>query len=170
MAIASLSVSNFIKPGFEFWPPPNPKSWQYTTFRVLFRVFFLVLVVLTFTDFQASNLWRYLVGGVLFAVGFGFALRWTSLLGWRDAFGEATGLKTEGPFAWSRNPIYVVSIFGMVGWAIVVGSAFLTILLGIWSLLYVGAPFLEEPWLERQFGEEYRNYKKRVPRFFRFFA
>ena len=166
IAITTLSLLKFIKPGFEFWPPPSPKSWQHATFRTLFRVFFSVLVILTMVNLQSGSLWRYLVGGALFVIGFGLALRWTGYLGWRDAFGEATGLKTQGPFAWSRNPIYMVSIIGMIGWAIVVGSPHLTILLGLWALLYLGAPLLEEPWLEREFGQAFVDYAKRVPRYF----
>ena len=166
IAITTLSLLKFIKPGFEFWPPPSPKSWQHATFRTLFRVFFSVLVILTMVNLQSGSLWRYLVGGALFVIGFGLALRWTGYLGWRDAFGEATGLKTQGPFAWSRNPIYMVSIIGMIGWAIVVGSPHLTVLLGLWALLYLGAPLLEEPWLKREFGQAFVDYAKRVPRYF----
>lgn len=167
IVITLLSVGKFIKPGFEFWPPPSPHSWQHRTFRALFRVFFLALVLLTLTDFQQGSVWRYGAGSLLFVVGFGLALRWTGFLGWRDAFGESTGLKTKGPFTWSRNPIYVVSLVGMIGWGIGAGSSYLSILLGIWGLLYLGAPFLEEPWLEREFGQDFRDYKAKTPRYFR---
>ena len=68
-------------------------------------------------------------------------------------------------FSWSRNPIYVVSIIGMAGWILIVGSTFLTILIVLWGALYIGAPFIEEPWLEQQYGDEYVRYKRRVPRF-----
>lgn len=166
MIVAGLSIATTLAKGFQFWPPPSPRSWQHGTFRTLFRVFFLALVVLSFTDFDlGKNRWHYPVGGVLFVVGFGLALRWTVLLGWRNAFGEARGLKTEGPFAWSRNPIYVVSIVGMLGWGVIVGSAYLTILLCLWALFYIGAPFLEEPWLEKEYGDDFNKYKERVPRF-----
>ena len=168
MAVAGLSVLTFVKKDFEFWPPPNLASWQHRTFRGLFRVFFAALVVLSIADFDGASgsPWRYGVGGALFVVGFGLALRWTGRLGWRNAFGEAKGLKTEGPFAWSRNPIYVVSIVGMIGWGLIVDSSYLTILLFLWAALYVGAPFLEEPWLEKKYGDDFRQYKGRVPRFF----
>ena len=171
LVVAGLSIATSLKENFQFWPPPTPHSWQHRIFRALFRVFFFAVVILSFIDFDSGrDRWHIAVGIVLFVAGFGLTLRWTGYLGWRDAFGEAKALKTEGPFAWSRNPIYVVSIVGMLGWGIIVCSTYVTILLCLWALAYLGAPFLEEPWLEQQYGEEYRTYKKRVPRFFRFFG
>ena len=52
------------------------------------------------------------------------------------------------------------------------GSPFLflaAMLLLMWALFYLLAPFLEEPWLEQEYGSEYLAYKKRVPRFLGFF-
>jgi len=167
VVICLLSIGKFFVKGFEFWPPPSPDSWQHSVFRWLFRVFFVTLIVLSVLDFQSDSVWRYLIGAVLFLVGFGLAVRWTGFLGWRDAFGDPNKLKSTGPFAWSRNPIYVVSIVGMVGWGIAIGSTYVSVLLAAWAALYIAAPFLEEPWLARQFGHEFEEYKDKVPRYFR---
>ncbi len=86
-------------------------------------------------------------------------------LGWRNAFGEARGLKSSGTNARSRNPIFVVSILVMFGWGIMVGSTYLTLLLCIWAFLYLAAPFFDEPRLEKQYGADFTSYKERVPRF-----
>ena len=90
--IAGLSLFAFLRPGVGFWPPPNADGWQHGTFRMLFRVFFVGLVI-------RSRLWisaeadplagQYVVGIPLLLVGFGLALYWTNFLGWRNAFGEA---------------------------------------------------------------------------------
>lgn len=160
-----LSSARIVKSDFEFWPPPSADSWQHGTFRTLFRVFFSSLVILSVADFTPGSVWRYLPGALLLMIGFGFALNWTGFLGWKNAFGEATGLKTKGPFSVSRNPIYVVSILGMVGWAILVGSWYLTALLTIWACLYLSAPLLEERWMKEHYGEEFKNYAAQVPRF-----
>ena len=144
-AIVVLSVLQLAKPNFQFWPPPSSSSWQKGTFRTLFRIFFYSTVVLSVLDFQRGAFWKYAAGGMLLIVSFSFAFRWTSFLGWRDAFGEATTLKTTGPFSWSRNPVYLATMTGMLGWGLVVGSLFVSILLVIWAVLYVLAPFLEEP-------------------------
>ncbi len=165
ISIVVLILWQFVNDDFQFWPPPSPHSWQKKGFRVLFRIFFVSLIVLTYLDFNTGFTWQYLVGGILSIAGFGFAVHWTGYLGWRDSFGEPTELKTSGPFAWSRNPVYLVSIVGMIGWALFINSLLLTILLGFWATLYLAAPFVEEPWLEREFGEEYQNYKNRTPRY-----
>lgn len=80
-------------------------------------------------------------------------------------FQPSTALVVDGPYRISRNPIYL----GMA--ALYVGLAFL---LGImWALLLL--PFVliavdrlviarEEPYLERRFGQDYVEYKKRVRR------
>lgn len=164
-----LSLIGFFSSRFQFWPPPSADSWQYLTFRSLFRVLVLGLVILSFIDFgsaaQQPSTWRYVVGIPLAALGFGAAIYLTGFLGWRNAFGEARGLKTDGVYRWSRNPIYVVSWFGLIGVGITVASWFVNSLLLLWALFYLIAPFLEEPWLEREYGAEYLAYKKRVPRF-----
>ena len=106
------------------------------------------------------------VGGVLAVTGIGLAF-WISIqLGWRNAFGEARGLVTDGWFRFSRNPIYVVTWLGLLGWAIILNDLRVTFLLSLWAAMYWLAPRIEEPWLERQYGDEYCAYKQRTRRFF----
>jgi len=127
----------------------------------------VILSILDFNSFSYSNTWlQYLIGLPLLVAGFGAAFYATFFLGWKNAHGERDGLKTTGWYSWSRNPIYVVSIIGMTGWGMVVNSYLVSILLLIWVLIYVFAPFMEEPWLELKYGNEYAEYKSRVPRFF----
>ena len=167
LSITGLSIAGLLRSDFQFWPPPSTPSWQGTTLVSLFRVFMVCLVVMSFTDFNNAidASWRFVVGIPLIVVGFGLATLWSSQLGWRNAYGASKGLKTDGIFRWSRNPIYVVSIIAIFGWALTVSSWSVSTLLAVWALLYVCAPFLEEPWLEKQYGEEFVLYKDRVPRF-----
>jgi protein-S-isoprenylcysteine O-methyltransferase Ste14 len=74
-------------------------------------------------------------------------------------------LITHGPFACSRNPMYVAATFMLLGWAIFYGSAVILILAVVgWTLLnYLKVP-QEERGLEARFGEAYRAYRRRVPR------
>lgn len=168
LTLACLSLYGFMRPDVEFWPPPNGDCWQYRAFRGLFRVFFIGLLLLSYIDFGGarSTGWHYIIGIPLLVIGFGLAIYWTNYLGWRNAFGEAEGLKTEGVYKWSRNPIYVVSIIGMIGWALVIGSWRVYSLLAIWAMLYIGAPFLEEPWLKKHYGQDFDQYKTHVARYF----
>lgn len=167
LLIAALSIATRLRPALQFWPPPSAASWQHILFRILFRIFFMSLVLLSFIALRNGNFmtWRLVIGIPLLLTGFGLALQWTYLLGWPNAFGEARGLKIDGPYRWSRNPIYVVSILGMLGWGLLVASWPVSSLLVMWALFYVVAPYLEEPWLERQYGEAFTSYKARVPRF-----
>ena len=74
-------------------------------------------------------------------------------------------LITHGPFAWSRNPTYLAGMFIWLGWAIFYGSVVMLIWTVVgWTLLnYLKIP-QEERGLEARFGEAYRAYRRRVPR------
>ena len=144
----------------------SPTSWQSRVFRTLFRVFFVALIALSIVAFDPSQpLWRYLVGVFLLLVGFGFALRWTNFLGWGNAFGDSDRMKTEGVYRFSRNPIYMITLIGMVGWALLINSWMVTTLLGLWACLYIAAPLLEEPWMKQHYGDEFVAYMSRAPRY-----
>jgi protein-S-isoprenylcysteine O-methyltransferase Ste14 len=149
-----------------FWPPEKVASWQHQSFRALFRLGLYPLIagsaLLAFED----GFWMPLVGVSLTVIGFGSALLFTGRLGWKQAFGKATGLVTAGPYAYSRNPVYVSTWLGLIGWALCLPHPAIIIPIVLWALLYLIAPFLEEPWLEAQFGLDYVNYKKATPRFF----
>jgi protein-S-isoprenylcysteine O-methyltransferase Ste14 len=70
-----------------------------------------------------------------------------------------------GPYKYVRNPM----IIGVI--SILVGEAFLlnSISILIWAMLFfvintLNFEFIEEPRLERKFGEDYVNYKNKVSR------
>lgn len=164
-----LSLIAITSNNFQFFPPPAKASWQHRTFMILFRLYLYPLVGMTFLFYvpvhpeQATI--QYAVGGLLLILGFGLAFWITFRMGWRNAFGDKCGLKTEGWFSISRNPVYVVTWIGLIGWGLLVNNPLVVILLALWSLMYLLAPLVEEPWLEVEYGEEYRSYKKRVRRF-----
>jgi protein-S-isoprenylcysteine O-methyltransferase Ste14 len=74
-------------------------------------------------------------------------------------------LLTDGPYARSRNPMYIAALVLWIGWAVFYGSVavLLTILVVSASIIpwFVRA---EEHSLEADFGERYLRYKKEVPR------
>jgi len=74
-------------------------------------------------------------------------------------------LVTGGPFGFTRNPMYLGLLAITIGIALIVGT--LTMLAApvaffLW-VNFVSIPF-EEAKMERQFGDMYREYKKRVRR------
>ena len=169
VALVTLSSATLLWPRLQFWPPPAKDSWQYLTFWWLFRTMFAGLLILSFLDFSSlgpGERWRFLIGVPLAVLGFGLALHITFHMGWRAAHGDGGQLKTDGWYQWSRNPVYVVSILGMIGAGIVIHSTYVYCLLSIWALMYLLAPYLEEPWLEARYGRPYLEYKAQVPRFF----
>lgn len=73
-------------------------------------------------------------------------------------------LMNRGPYAFSRNPMYVAELALWLGWAILFGSIPVAIglaLLGATVRLIVP---IEERGLAARFGEPYRRYAARVPR------
>jgi protein-S-isoprenylcysteine O-methyltransferase Ste14 len=76
-----------------------------------------------------------------------------------------TAIVATGPFAYSRNPIYVAALIGMVASAIAFNSLwFLAALVVIYVVLRYGVIAREEIYLERKFGAPYLDYKSKVRR------
>ena len=75
------------------------------------------------------------------------------------------GLVTYGPYTITRNPIYIGLILVYFGLAIVMTSLWvLLLLIPVQMILQRGVVLPEEAYLERKFGDAYRKYKARVPR------
>ena len=78
----------------------------------------------------------------------------------------ALALATDGIYRWTRNPMYVGGAPLMVGLAIVFALDWLPLLMVPASLvLHFGIVRREEQYLEQKFGDAYRRYKARVPRY-----
>jgi protein-S-isoprenylcysteine O-methyltransferase Ste14 len=82
-------------------------------------------------------------------------------------FNPPRELVTGGPYAWSRNPM-LTGVF-----AVLFGIGFLlhsVSMVFIWTPVFVifnilELKLVEEPELERRFGESYIEYKRRIPMF-----
>ncbi len=77
----------------------------------------------------------------------------------------ATALVTEGPYRFTRNPMYVGFALTYLGLAtglnspIAIGLLFPCVVLVTWGVI-----LREERYLERRFGQAYLDYKSRVRR------
>ena len=78
----------------------------------------------------------------------------------------AVALATDGIYRWTRNPMYVGGLPLMLGLAIVLALDWLPLLMVPAAfLLHFGIVRREEQYLEAKFGDRYRGYKARVPRY-----
>jgi protein-S-isoprenylcysteine O-methyltransferase Ste14 len=103
----------------------------------------------------------------------------TALVGWTiflfKTIGQGTPNPTlppkvfvvSGPYKFSRNPMALGGLLQLLGEAAIYYSPSLlgiAIVFGI--VVYFNAMFIEEPVLGKRFGEPYKEYLERVPRFF----
>lgn len=102
-------------------------------------------------------------------VGLGLNL-WTNILfqkrrTTRNPFGTPTAFIMDGPYVFSRNPMYLSVVLMLLGIGVWVGTApfLLTPVAFLLTVNAINAP-LEESELERTFGDTYRAYRQRVRR------
>ena len=95
----------------------------------------------------------------------GAALRaWCTLYN-RFAQGERKTLATDGPYAWSRNPLYLGNVLVLSGCALVAGPLWLLPLTWAWAFaVYEQVIRHEERRLLAKYGEAYEQYRGRVGR------
>ena len=103
-----------------------------------------------------------LIGIAVFAAGIrNFASAATPVQGTKPT----RALVTTGIHGWSRNPIYLGMFLVYVGIGITVRSPWILILaLPLAITIRYGVVAREEAYLERRFGDAYRDYKARVRR------
>ncbi len=107
-----------------------------------------VLGVAAFLFFDSAAMRRFQAAG-------------TSPIPWRPS----SALVTDGPYRFSRNPMYVGMAFLFAGLTFALGALVALALLPVVIVVidrYVIAR--EEPYLERRFGEAYNEYRTRVRR------
>lgn len=74
-------------------------------------------------------------------------------------------LITTGPYRWIRHPLYTGGMIESVGVCLLMANWFVAISAGLfWALIVIRTP-MEEKKLIEEFGEEYRQYMRRVGQF-----
>ncbi len=80
---------------------------------------------------------------------------------------KAKNLVTTGMYQITRNPMYVGLLFLLIGWGFLLGSFSPFLLLPIFIFLITTQQIIpEERILEEKFGQQYRDYKESVNRWF----
>jgi protein-S-isoprenylcysteine O-methyltransferase Ste14 len=122
------------------------------------------LMPLPFTPAAAPAGW---VGGAVFAIALA---AWAVATLTRAGSNVPTSMPTTtivdaGPYRFTRNPIYLGMIVGLIGLAIAFDSLWLLVALMPFALVIrYGVVAREEAYLERKFGDVYRRYRSRVRR------
>lgn len=129
----------------------------------------LSLVIPIGPGLGAANSLALIVGLTFVALGFALAalsVRRFHLAGTSVVPGQpSSALVVEGPYKLTRNPIYIGFVLAYFGLAIMLTSVWvLLLLIPVLIVLQRGVVEREETYLERQFGETYRKYQARVPR------
>src|SRR5262249_51640642 len=76
-----------------------------------------------------------------------------------------TTIVDTGPYRFTRNPISLGMVLGLIGLAIAFNSLWLLLTLVPFALVIrYGVVAREEAYLERKFGDGYRRYRERVRR------
>lgn len=124
---------------------------------------YFLYVFLTFSE-------RMVLGGILVAIGLAlilagghyFSLAKTNIPPYRPAL----HLVTDGLYAFVRNPMYVGLGFMLAGLAVAFASDWtLVLMIPAAIVLHRGVVLREERYLETKFGDAYRQYMLRVPRY-----
>lgn len=112
-----------------------------------------------------AGIWAFRIVGALLMIG-GFMLWYIGAL--RSGMDENitdNKLKTDGIYAWVRNPMYSGWGMFMVGVSFLWHNYCLLIAPALcWGLMTVVLENTEEKWLLKTYGTEYQNYCKRVNR------
>lgn len=109
------------------------------------------------------------LGGLLIVVGI-FTAFWTALTMVRhgnnpEPSHPVVSLVVDGPFRFSRNPIYLSMTAGYLGAGLVAGTLWHIVLLPVvLAIMRRGVIEREEAYLGRRFGDEYRAYTAMVRR------
>jgi protein-S-isoprenylcysteine O-methyltransferase Ste14 len=76
-----------------------------------------------------------------------------------------TTIVASGPYRFTRNPIYLGMVLGLIGLAIAFDNLWLlTMLVPFVLVIHYGVVAREERYLERKFGDVYRVYRSGVRR------
>jgi protein-S-isoprenylcysteine O-methyltransferase Ste14 len=169
VALLGLLVVTLLAPQLRIWPTPGAGSWQSYVFWPLFRslnVLCFAVAIVDRSDLLGLPAWLRLIAFVLLAASLSLFIYSFRVLGRDNSYGAQDGLVTRGIYRWTRNPqnAMLVVVYGSLALATDGGPTYL--LSAAMMAVYILMVLAEEPWLEAAYGEPYRRYCARVPRFF----
>jgi protein-S-isoprenylcysteine O-methyltransferase Ste14 len=173
VALVGRSLLQWRRTGSSGWRGvhgrPGSAAWWAGVMMAL-AVLGLVLapVIAMFLPSSVTGSLRVTLGTLPFLVGFIITVIAQLAMGdaWRIGVQESerTELRTAGPFAWCRNPIFTGMLLvglGVAAWVPLAIPAWLALLAGLELQVRV----VEEPYLLRTHGAPYEAYAARTGRF-----
>jgi protein-S-isoprenylcysteine O-methyltransferase Ste14 len=155
-------------PQKRIWPPPDKRSWQYRVTWILFYLAFILNAAFIFLDWNSwifTQSSRFLLGIPLAVIGTLLVSWGISTLGTKNTSGLKDGFITTGPYRFTRNPQYLGDMLLFIGLILISNSLYLLITNFLLILVFAMTPWAEEVWLEKRYGDEYKNYKQITSRF-----
>jgi protein-S-isoprenylcysteine O-methyltransferase Ste14 len=161
-----LSVSLYSKEA-RIWLFNNPKDENKNVFTYI-RLFgqlavMAYILMMIFSPLRIGNP-VFLVGAIVYFIGLAFEM---SALYYfrRTPVGEPV---IKGPYRFSRNPQWLGLLFVLMGSAIATGIWLYLGIMVIVSIIYHKQILDEETVCIKKYGERYREYMERIPRYFLF--
>jgi protein-S-isoprenylcysteine O-methyltransferase Ste14 len=169
VTLLGLLLLTMLFPALRIWPTPWVKSWQSYVFWPLFRGLNVLCVLMALVDrtvFLELPVWVRAVAGVLLAASVAVFVYSFRVLGRDNSYGAQDGLVTRGIYRWTRNPQNAMLMVVYAALAVTADNGPTYLLCGAMIAVYFLMVLLEEPWLAGIYGDAYRRYCARVPRFF----
>ncbi|CAG0954459.1 protein-S-isoprenylcysteine O-methyltransferase [Myxococcaceae bacterium] len=109
------------------------------------------------------------IGLLPLGIGIGLLLGSSLLFRKRETtivpFRESSALLTEGPYRYTRNPIYLGMLVALAGVAMLLGTRTPLLVIPLFFVLITNQFIVnEEAMLEERFGEAYDEYRRKVRR------
>jgi protein-S-isoprenylcysteine O-methyltransferase Ste14 len=119
--------------------------------------------------FEALTVWPVQAAGALTMVAaFAGIVYVHTYMGqeWRSGVGarQSDLLLSSGPFAWTRNPMFLAIMLGQLGFFLALPSLFSLLCLAVGASAILAQETFEEARLRMQFGDAYETYAARTPR------
>ncbi len=170
ITLLGLLILTVFAPAFRLWPTPGVGSWQSYVFWPLFRSLNVICFAVAGAEFPGGYLglpvWLRAIAFALLAASVAMFIYSFRRLGRDNSYGAQDGLVTSGIYRWTRNPqnAMLVVVYGCLAIAADSGRAYLlcAAMMAVYTLMILA----EEPWLATVYGQSYRRYCSRVPRFF----
>ena len=164
--LSVLMALSFYRRNFRFWPPGS-RNAKWLIYWILSTANMISITLLLLHELRNLSITLNAVSSVLMIFsGLVISLVAIKQLGLTKTSGIEGEFKEEGLYRYSRNPQVLgnlMTLFGAVSLLQGIRAIAVCFFTGLWLITMV---FSEEQWLQERYGEEYLDYRKRIPRFF----